>query len=200
MYGRIFRPFTIGPFAIIPEGEAAGVPDGMPLILGRKGAFGSGEHETTGACLEELARLPRPAGATVLDLGSGTGILAIAAARLGATRVVALDNDWRAAASCADNVRLNGLEGRIVTICGELSCLPATSFDLVLANIYADIHLLLAAHMIATTRPGGHLILSGIPLQDKFDVQQRFLRAGCVQVDSQIGEDYATFVMQRPLP
>ncbi|HEY6006992.1 MAG TPA: 50S ribosomal protein L11 methyltransferase [Geobacteraceae bacterium] len=197
MYGRIFRPFPIGPFTIVPEGETAGSPEGIPIILGKKGAFGSGEHETTIACLEELARLPGLAGATALDLGSGTGILAVAAARLGAGCVVALDNDWRAAISCLDNARLNGLAGRVTTVCGELACLAATCFDLVLANIYADIHLLLAADMVAMTRPGGHLILSGIPLQDKFDVQQAFLRRGCALLDSRIGEDYATFVMKR---
>lgn len=197
MYGRIFRPFAVGPFTIIPEGEAAG--EGVPLILGRKGAFGSGEHETTVACLEEIARFSGLAGATVLDLGSGTGILAIAAARLGASRIIALDNDWRAATSCEDNVKLNALGGRVVTVCGELACLAATSFDLVLANIYADIHLALAADMVAMTRPGGTLILSGIPLQDKFDVQQAFLRRGCTLMDSRIGEDYATFVMKKGL-
>lgn len=195
MSGRIFRPFSIGPFTIIPEGDEAAA--GVPLILGRKGAFGSGEHETTVACLEEIARVAGLPGATVLDLGSGTGILAIAAARLGASCVVALDNDWRAALSCADNVSLNTLEGRVVTVCGELACLAATSFDLVLANIYADIHLALASDMVAMTRPGGTLILSGIPLQDKFDVQQAFLRRGCTLRNSHIGEDYASFVMEQ---
>ncbi len=197
MCGRIFRPFPIGPFTIIPEGEEAGTPGLIPIILGRKGAFGSGEHETTIACLEEMALLPELAGTTVLDLGSGTGILAVAAGRLGAGRVVALDNDWRAAVSCSDNVRLNGLGDRILTVCGEIACLAATRFDVVLANIYADIHLLLAGEMVTMTRPGGRLILSGIPLQDKFDVQQAFLRRGCALLDSRIGEEYATFVMEK---
>ena len=199
MSGRIFRPFAIGPFTIIPAGEPAGLGCGIPLVLGKMGAFGSGEHETTVACLGEMARLPIVKGATILDLGSGTGILAIAAARLGALHAVALDNDWRAALSCADNVRLNGMEGRVATVCGELSALAATSFDLVLANIYADIHLALAPEMVAMTRPSGYLILSGIPLQDKYDVQQRFLRAGCALVDSRIGEEYVTFVMRKTL-
>ena len=75
MHGRIFRAFPLGPFTIIPEGDSA--TTGIPVILGRKGAFGSGEHETTVACLEELAKVAGISGATVLDLGSGTGILAI---------------------------------------------------------------------------------------------------------------------------
>lgn len=196
MHGRIFRAFPIGPFAITPEGETA--TTGIPVILGRKGAFGSGEHETTVACLEELSKLAGISGSTVLDLGSGTGILAIAAARLGAKCIVALDNDMQAAISCTENVRLNALEGRIITVCGELACLAATSFDLVLANSYADLLLILAADMFGITRPGGALILSGIPIQDKFDVQQAFQRRGCILRDSRIGEEYVTFIMQYP--
>lgn len=194
MQGRVFRSFTIGPFNIIPEGEMSFT--GIPVILGRKGAFGSGEHETTIACLEELSKLAGISGSTVLDLGSGTGILAIAAARLGASRIVALDNDLRAAISCSENVSLNAMEGRIITVCGELDCISANSFDLVLANGYADLLLALAAGMVSITRTGGTLILSGIPIQDKFDVQLAFQRQGCVLRDSRIGEEYVTFVME----
>ena len=196
-YGRIFTSFSIGPFTIVPEDGLHDRSATLPIILGKKGAFGSGEHETTTACLEEMARLPKIQGMHALDLGSGTGILAIAAARLGMSSVVALDIDWKAAVSAQDNIRLNGMGHRIVTVCGELACLAAASFDLVLANIYAEIHLALAGEMVAMTRPGGYLILSGIPLQDKFDVQQRFLREGCEVVDSQIGEEFVTYVMRK---
>jgi ribosomal protein L11 methyltransferase len=197
MTGRIFRPFTIGAFTIIPAGEQFPATTTLPLVLGKKGAFGSGEHETTASCLEELAKLPGLAGMRGLDLGSGTGILALAAARLGARSVVAIDIDWRAALSCADNVRLNGLEERVLSVCGELACLASGDFDLVMANIYADLHLALAEEMTAKTRPGGFLLLSGIPLQDKFDIQQRFRRLGCELLDLCILEDYVTLLMQR---
>jgi ribosomal protein L11 methyltransferase len=197
-YGREFRPFPIGPFTIVPEGDELPAGSGIPLIMGRKGAFGSGEHETTAACLEFLASLPALKGCSVLDLGSGTGILAIAAARLGAARVVALDIDWPASLSCKVNVLLNKVESRVDILCSELAAVALTSFDLILANIYADIHLMLAKEMVAMTRPGGFLILSGIPLQDKFEVQQRFLREGCEQVDSRIGEEYASYMLRRP--
>jgi ribosomal protein L11 methyltransferase len=196
-YGRIFKPFDIGPFTIIPEAEPFPEETGIPLILGKKGAFGSGEHETTAACLEFLAGIDSLSGAEALDLGSGTGILAIAAAKLGAASVVAIDIDWQASLSGVDNIRLNSVEDRIVTVCGELSCLGTASFDLMLANIYAEIHLLLAAEMVSMTRPGGVLILSGIPLQDKFDVQQRYLREGCELINSHIGEDFVTYLMRR---
>lgn len=197
MYGRIFSPFTVGGFIIVPEGTPIPEGSGIPLVMGKKGAFGSGEHETTASCLEELERLPGLRGARVVDLGSGTGILAVAAVRLGAALVVAVDIDPAAAASCAANVRLNGMEGNIRTVCGELSSVGRGEFDLLMANIYADIHLALADEMVRLVRPGGTLLLSGIPLQDKFDVQLRFERLGCGLIDLRIMEDYTTFVMRR---
>jgi len=197
MSGRIFRPFTIGGFVIVPEDEPPPPGSAIPLVMGKKGAFGSGEHETTASCLEELERLPGLAGMRCLDLGSGTGILAIAAARLGAAGVVAIDIVPAAAASCAANVRLNGVAGRVFPVCGELACLGRAEFDLVMANIYADIHLALAGEMVAMTRPGGYLLLSGIPTQDNFEVQLRFRREGCVLLDSRFMEEFVTFLFRK---
>jgi len=197
MYGRIFKPFTIGGFVIIPDGELHPPGSLFPLVMGKKGAFGSGEHETTASCLEELERLPGMAGMRCLDLGSGTGILAIAAARLGARSVVAIDIAPAAAASCAANTRLNGMEEKVFPVCGELACVREGGFDLIMANIYADIHLALADEMVARTRPGGFLLLSGIPVQDNYEVQLRFRREGCELLDSRFMEEYVTFLFRR---
>ena len=197
MYGRIFRPFSVGGFIIIPEGEPAPAEDMIPLIMGKKGAFGSGEHETTASCLEELERLPGIAGMRCLDLGSGTGILAIAAARLGARSVVAIDISSSAGLSCAANVRLNGLSDRIFPVCGELSCIGSERFDLIMANIYAEIHLALAGEMAALTRPGGYLLLSGIPIQDNFDIRRTFAREGCELLDSRFMEEFVTLLYRK---
>lgn len=198
MSGRIFTSFSVGRFTIIPAGDQLPASCDLPLILGRKGAFGSGEHETTASCLELLPTVPVLAGGAVLDLGSGTGILAIAAALLGAAQVVAVDLEEPAAIACAENARLNGLENRIVTICGELAAVEERQFDVVLANIYADILLPLAERLVAATRPAGYLLLSGIPLQDKFDIVHRYTRLGCTVHDSRIMEDFATYLLQAP--
>jgi ribosomal protein L11 methyltransferase len=197
MYGRIFRPFSVGNFIIIPEGEPAPAGTMIPLVMGKKGAFGSGEHETTASCLEELERLPGIAGMRCLDLGSGTGILAIAAARLGAQSVVAIDIAPDAGLSCAANVRLNGHADRIFPVCGELSCIGSERFDLVMANIYAEIHLALAGEMVALTRPGGYLLLSGIPVQDNFDIRRTFAREGCELLDSRFMEEFVTLLYRK---
>ena len=197
MSGRIFSSFTIGLFTIIPAGDPYPNPCGLPIVLGKKGAFGSGEHETTASCLEIMPSVPGIEGCHALDLGSGTGILALAAVRLGASSVVAVDLEEAAAVSCRENVVFNGFESRIDTVCGELSSVEEQSFDLILANIYADILLPLAEQLVGMTRLGGHLLLSGIPLQDKFDIVQRYTRLGCSVVDSRIGEDYATYLFHK---
>lgn len=198
MQTRIFSPTTIGRFTIIPSATTLPLPaDTLPLILGSKGAFGSGEHETTAACLELLPLIPGLTGAKALDLGSGTGILAIAAARLGVASVAAVDLFWDAALSCRDNIDLNGVTPQVQTVCGELGCLRLTDLDLTMANIYADILLPLAEQLVGLTRSGGHILLSGIPLQDKFDVWRRYTNLGCRDVDSRIGEDFATYLFKR---
>lgn len=197
MSGRIFTSFSIGLFTIIPAGDPTPNPCGLPIVLGKKGAFGSGEHETTASCLELLPTISGIKGSRVLDLGSGTGILALAAARLGAAAVLAVDLEEAAAVSCQENVVLNDLESQVVTVCGELSAVGEQSFDLILANIYADILLPLADQLVGMTSPGGQLLLSGIPLQDKFDIVQRYTRLGCSVVDSRIGEEFATYLFVR---
>ena len=117
---------------------------GIPLYLSKKGAFGSGEHETTAACLRQLEKITTLQGCRALDLGSGTGILAIAALLLGAESAIAIDIEWPAAFSCSMNALLNGVENRVLTVCGELETLSCSGFDLVMANIYADILMPLA--------------------------------------------------------
>ena len=197
MSGRIFTSFSIGLFTIIPAGDPTPNPCGLPIVLGKKGAFGSGEHETTASCLELMPAIPGIKGSRALDLGSGTGILALAAARLGAASVLAVDLEEAAAVSCQENVVFNGLEGRVTTVCGELASVGIQLFDLIVANIYADILLPLADRLVGMTSPGGHLLLSGVPLQDKFDIVQRYTRLGCSVVDSRIGEEFATYLMQK---
>lgn len=197
MSGRLFTSFSVGLFTIIPAGDPLPNPCGLPIILGKKGAFGSGEHETTASCLEIMPEIPDIKGCHALDLGCGTGILALAAARLAAASVVAIDLEEAAVVSCRENVAYNRFEEKISTICGELSAITDQQFDLILANIYADILLPLADQLVAMTRLGGYLLLSGIPLQDKFDIVQRYTRLGCSVVDSRIGEEFVTYLLKK---
>ena len=127
-------------------------------------AFGTGQHPTTLMCLQALEETVRP-GADVLDLGAGSGILALAAARLGALRgspasVLALDTDPVAVRAARENVRLNGLEAIVRVEEGTLRA-GMGPFDVIAANISAAVIVELAEAMAAALKPGGVLIAGG---------------------------------------
>jgi ribosomal protein L11 methyltransferase len=140
--------------------DDARVPAGLVGVKLHMGlAFGTGEHPTTALCLNWLDAALEP-GATVLDYGCGSGVLAIAALALGASRAWAIDNDEQALIATRDNARLNGCEGRIEVCAPE--ALPALRVDVVLANILAAPLVALAPELARVVVPGGCVVLSGI--------------------------------------
>jgi len=177
--------------------ETAG--DGrLPIILAHGRAFGSGEHETTRSCLEALEELPlRPCG-RVLDLGSGTGILAVAAARLGAQHVIALDPSPEAIRTTLTTVRLNGVSGTVAPVQGEIGALRNTRFDLILANLYGDVLLPIVSEIAALLAPGGYVVASGIQYADAYDLKTGFARAGCPLLKERYLEEYSTLIFHSP--
>jgi len=196
--GRVFEPFTIGGrFRVVPPHDDIDPDEGLIRLEMAAGAFGSGEHETTAACLELLAGLPAPAGASVLDLGCGTGILAIAALALGAGQATCVDNDPDAMASCRKNARLNRVTDRVVCVTGTLVNASPVEYDLVLANIYGDILLVEAESLVATARPGARLILSGILHEQTFDVRRRFEALGCHTIEIRMLEEFSALLLER---
>ena len=155
------EPIGIGPLWIGP-GWATPPPDRIVVRLEPGLAFGSGSHPTTRLCLERLASAP-PAGIDVIDYGCGSGILAIAAAALGARRVLALDIDPQARRATAENARINGVSDRVgVAAAGAAPGPEAAPASLVVANILAGPLVVLAPVLSALTMPGGHLALSGV--------------------------------------
>ncbi len=129
-------------------------------------AFGTGTHETTRACLILLEDLPTPPRA-VADVGTGTGILAIAAAKLFAQAdCEACDTDPDAVAIAIENARLNGVEERIRLAVGSATDYPDRRFDLALANLTAEVIASLAPELARMLRPGGKLIAAGV-LQER---------------------------------
>jgi ribosomal protein L11 methyltransferase len=195
--GREFAPFEVGErFRIVPP-DVSVPDDGRIHLVMAPGAFGSGEHETTASCLEMLAALEEVEGAHLLDLGSGTGILAIAALKLGAERALCVDIDPAAVLTCQANCRLNGVHDRVEHLCGSLDQAAAKPFDLILANIYGDILLALADRLVASARPGAPLLLSGVLYQDDFEVCRRFQALGCVVVRKRALEEFTTLLLRR---
>jgi ribosomal protein L11 methyltransferase len=161
------------------------------------GAFGSGEHETTASCLELLGELPEAPGARVLDLGSGTGILAIAALKLGARSALCVDLDPEAVRTCKRNCELNGVGDRVEHACGTIDQVAGDPFELVLANLYGDILLRVAERLVAGTRPGGVLLLSGILHEDNYDLRKRYQELGCAVLRNRQLEEFTTILLRK---
>ena len=154
-----FRPMRFGRrLWVCPGGQAAADPDAVVLELDPGLAFGTGTHATTAMCLEWLDGTP-PAGLRVLDYGCGSGILALAALKLGAASACAFDIDPQALIATRDNARRNGLAGRL-EIRGAAAA-PTGPFDLVLANILAG-PLRMLAPELARLCPAGTLLLAGL--------------------------------------
>jgi len=132
-------------------------------------AFGTGLHPTTQMCLVALEELIQP-GAAVLDLGTGSGILAIAAAKLGAGRVLAVDNDPVAVQTARGNVAVNGVQEIVSAVCGSLAEAPG-SYELAMANILARVIIeMVQEGLAARVRPGGRLIATGIIAEQEPEV------------------------------
>jgi ribosomal protein L11 methyltransferase len=163
-----FPPLHIGERLLIrPSWEThAPLPGQTVIELDPGMAFGTGTHATTRLCLEALAELlPTTGSARVLDVGTGSGILAMAAAALGASEVLACDIDADACRAAAENVARNGLDDRVTITAKPLEQLTG-AFDVVLANILAEENIRLVGQFFQHLAPGGALILSGI-LQEK---------------------------------
>ncbi len=170
-----FHPMLFGESLwICPDGQRPPAADGQVLIDLDPGlAFGTGTHPTTALCLSWLDRHP-PVGSQVLDFGCGSGILAIAALKLGAAAACGVDIDPQALLASHDNAARNAV-GEQLTTClpGDL---PAGRFDLVLANILANPLIELAEKLSSLVRPGGMLVLSGILAGQAGEVQTAYER------------------------
>ena len=159
-----FRPMRFGEHLwVCPSGEACPEPDAVVVTLDPGFAFGTGTHATTAMCLEWLDS-HRPAGGQVIDYGCGSGILAIAARKLGAGRVLATDIDPSALEATRANALANGIAVDF-DVCFPQE-LDTTPVDLVLANILANPLQELAAELAGYLRPGGTILLTGI-LEDQ---------------------------------
>lgn len=135
-------------------------------------AFGTGTHPTTRLCLEWLAELPL-AGANVIDYGCGSGVLAIAALKLGAARASGIDIEPQALAVSRANAERNGVADRFVALTPD-ELAPGATADLVIANILSEILVTLAPELAGYVRPGGYLGLSGILLDQVENVRAAY--------------------------
>jgi ribosomal protein L11 methyltransferase len=159
-----FAPLAIGSRLLVtPPWETPPDADGRLVLTLEPGrAFGTGQHGTTAGCLELLeALVERARPARAIDLGTGSGILAIAAARLGVPMILAIDSDPDAIAAASANVERNDLSGRVTCAVGDAADVAAPAAPLVLANLLAAAHHALAPSYARLVAAGGTLVAGG---------------------------------------
>ena len=173
------------------------VKDEVVINLDPGMAFGTGSHETTRLCLQAIAELfDHGTHGSLLDVGTGSGILAMAAARLGAAPVLANDIDDEACQVARDNISQNDLESLINVTVEPLEALTG-SFDIVIANILAEENVRLAAHLIARLATGGTLLLSGILREKESFVRDGFRGLGLSEPTVTYDADWCCMRYQR---
>lgn len=161
-------------------------------------AFGTGHHPTTWMCLEQIDKRVAE-GMRVLDLGTGSGILSLAAIKLGAGSVVALDSDKVAVGVARANFRANGLGRRAKAIHGTIphaQVVPG-SFDLVVANVTAKVIVEKAQPLLDSLAPGGVLVVSGILQERLGEVEAALTQMDSVRLERQLDGDWVALVMER---
>jgi ribosomal protein L11 methyltransferase len=143
------------------------------LTIDPKMSFGTGEHQTTKLMLSLLEKYIRP-GSKVLDLGSGTGILAIASIKLGASKAFAIDNDETCYENCKENCAINDVAVSVEVLTGIVDDVKENNFDVVLANIQKNVLLDIVNKIKTKLSKNGLLILSGLLKEDEYQIEQRY--------------------------
>ena len=158
------KPISIrGRLRIVNVEPASGTLDASTIYIPANLAFGTGEHSTTAGCLRLLVDIaPRSCDWSFLDAGTGTGILAIAACKLGATQVVAFDIDATAVRIARSNASINRTGSLRVVRADVLKHRTEESFDIVAANLYSDLFCSAAATLWPAMKPTGRIIISGV--------------------------------------
>lgn len=199
---KSYVSFPIGRrFFIIPSWSDSECPaDRLPIRIDPGQAFGTGTHETTQLTLgflDECAGMRNPMG-QVLDLGTGSGILAIAASLLGFGRVMGCDNDPDSVRVAAENIARNA-GGAVPVYCGSIDAAPSESVDLLLCNLTAEVIADLFEEIRRAIRPGGDAILSGILAEQRGRIHDTVSRGGFAILDERTQGEWMALVIRKAL-
>lgn len=203
---RFFKPTEVAPGIVVKPTWEPYKPKGKEIVIeiDPGTAFGTGTHATTRLCMEAIHRHvwredllgARAIARNALDVGTGSGILAILLAKLGVPRVLAIDIDPLAVQVATENAKLNQVQERIEIRKATIQRVAET-FDLVVANILAGTLLKMRDDLIAHLNPGGALILSGILKHQGAEIKREFLKGKLDFLESQNDEDWTSLVFRK---
>lgn len=168
--------------------------DEIVITLDPKMSFGTGEHESTKLAVRLLEKYVK-GNEKILDVGSGTGVLSIAAIKLGAAFAVAVDNDPWCYENCVENCTLNNVVERIKVVEGDIGIIPEDDFDLVLANIQKNILLLISEKINAKLKKNGIVVLSGLLLKDEMEIINHYQSIGFNIIEKKIMDEWIALVL-----
>lgn len=198
---QYYHPVKISErFTIVPSWEQymPMSPDELIIELDPGMAFGTGTHPTTVMCLQALEKYVAPEN-TVIDVGTGSGVLSIGAAMLGANSVHALDLDEVAVRSARENIALNKVQSIVEVFHGNLLDTVKEPADVVVANILADIILTFTDEAFSIVKPGGVYITSGIIGAKRDEVKVGLEASGFVVEEVMMMEDWVAIIARKPL-
>jgi len=185
---KFFVPTRVGRFFIHPGWEPSPSDGSLSVRIDPGQAFGTGLHPTTRLCLREMdGLLPVQ---SLLDVGCGSGILAIAAARSGVSRILAVDNDPQACRVTQQNLQLNDAGRQVSLVCTEPGSVTGT-FELIVANILSSVLVPIAPLLAGLLLKNGTLLLSGLLHEEEASVTDSYIRAGLEHVSSRREEEWS---------
>ncbi len=191
-----FKPIPIGKIVIVPEWiKYEPKEQEIVILLDSNMAFGTGEHETTSMCVEFLSKYVN-AKDTVLDVGCGSGILGIAASKLGAKEVIMTDIDECAVTATNHNMVLNGIENGKVMLKNLLDD-NTVKGQVIVCNIMAEVLIAFAPYIANNLTENGIIILSGILVDRLCAVKDAYINAGFSFVEEKIKGEWSALVMRR---
>ena len=196
-----FTPQPVGRrLLIVPPWEQRGANGRLVITIEPGRAFGTGHHGTTAGCLEAIeAVIERERPSRMIDVGTGSGILAIAAARLGIGDVLAIDDDPDAVACATVNATINDVADRVRCVLADAVELREPPVPFVVANLLSAAHRRLAAHYRRSLMPGGTLVLGGILDAEAPDVVSALAEHGFAQHAAESIEGWTTLELRAPL-
>jgi len=201
-----YRPLRVGRRLVIKpswhtwppaDGSLPAFDDDIVIEMDPQMAFGTGNHPTTQSCLEVLEDNIRP-GCTVADVGCGSGILSIAAVKLGAARAIAIDNDPIAVQIAQANAADNLVAGQVNVMLGEGLKATGEQFDIVVANINTPTVVSLSSNLAQHTASGGCVVVSGIPVVRADRVTSTLRQAGLWVTETRVRGSWVCIVAERP--